>query len=56
LKNLCGVYSDPLMQEISNSLNVEAVKLAAAVIRNTRHKPKGRRWKLEGKNFGSVST
>jgi hypothetical protein len=43
LKDLCDVDSDPLMQEISNSLNEEAVRLLAAVIRNSRHKPRGRR-------------
>jgi hypothetical protein len=29
LKDLCDVDSDPLMQDISNSLNVEAVRLLA---------------------------
>jgi hypothetical protein len=41
LKDLCDVDSDPLMQEISNSLNAEAVGLLAAIIRNSRHKPRG---------------
>jgi len=49
LKDLCDVDSDPLMQEISNSLSVEAVRLLAANIMNRRHKPKGRRWNFEGK-------
>jgi len=49
LKDLCDVDSDPKMQEISNSLNVEAVRLMAAIIRNSRHKPRGRRWNLEDK-------
>ena len=49
MKDLCDVYSDPVMQEISNSLNVEAVRLMAAVIRNSRHKPRGRRWNFEDK-------
>jgi len=43
LKDLCDVDSDPLMQEISNSLNVEAVRLLAAIIRNSNNKPRGRR-------------
>jgi hypothetical protein len=43
LKNLCDVKCDSLMQEISNSLNVEAVRLLAAIITNSKHKPKGRR-------------
>jgi hypothetical protein len=37
------------MQEISNSLNAEAVRLLAAVIRNCRYKPRGRRWNFEEK-------
>ena len=49
LNDLCDVDSDPLMQEISNSLNAEAVSLLAAIIRNSRHKPKRRRWNLEEK-------
>jgi len=43
LKDLCDVDSYPMMQEISDSLNVEAVRLLAAIIRNSRHKPRGRR-------------
>ena len=49
LKDLCDVDSDPLMQEISNSLNAEAVRLLAAIIRNSSHKPRGRRWNFEEK-------
>jgi len=43
LKDLCDVDSDPLKQEISNSLNAEAVRLLAAIIRNSKNKPRGRR-------------
>ena len=39
LKDLCDVDSDPLVHEISNSLNVEAVRLLSAFIRNSRCKP-----------------
>jgi hypothetical protein len=49
LKDLCDVDSDPLMQEISNSLNAEAVRLLSAIIRNSRYKPRGRRWNFEEK-------
>jgi len=49
LKNLCDVDSDPLKQEISNSLNAEFVTLLAAIIRNGRHKPRGRRLNFEDK-------
>ena len=37
------------MQEISNSLNADAVRLLPAIIRNSRHKPRGRRWNFEEK-------
>jgi hypothetical protein len=37
------------MREISNCLNAEAVRLLAAVIRNSRHKLKGKRWNFEDK-------
>jgi len=37
------------MQEISNSLNAEAARLLAAIIRNWRHKPRGTRWDFEDK-------
>jgi hypothetical protein len=37
------------MQDISNSLNVEGVRLLAAIIRNNKHKPKGRRCNFEEK-------
>jgi len=30
-------------------LNVEAVKLVAVIIRNSKQKPKGRRWNFEEK-------
>jgi hypothetical protein len=49
LKDLRDVDSDPLMQEISNSLNADAFRLLAAIIRNSRHKPKGRRWSFKEK-------
>jgi hypothetical protein len=42
LKDLCDVDSDPLMQRISKSLTAEDVRLLAAIIWNSRHKPKGK--------------
>ena len=46
LKDLCDVDSDPLIGKISNSLNAEALRLLAAIIRNSRHKLR-RRWNFE---------
>ena len=54
MKDLCDVDSDPLMQKISNSLNAEAVSLLAAIIRNSRHKPRGRRWNIKEKFWLSL--
>jgi hypothetical protein len=50
MKKLSCVDSDPLMENLSSSLAVEAARLLAAIVRNSRHTPNGRRW-----NFGSVS-
>ena len=49
LEDLCDVDSDPKTQEISNCLNVEAIRLMAAIIRNSRHKPRGMRWNFKDK-------
>ena len=49
MQDLCDVDSDQLMQETSNCLNAEAVRLLAAIIRNIRHTPRGRRWNCEEK-------
>jgi len=49
LKDLCYVDSDPLTQEISNSLSAEAVRLLAVIISNSKHKPRERRWNFEEK-------
>jgi len=49
LKDHCDVDSDLVTQEISNSLNTEAVRLLAAIFRNSRHKPRARRWNFEEK-------
>jgi hypothetical protein len=49
LEDLRHVGSDPLMQKISKSLNAEAVRLLAAIFRNSKHKPRGRRWNFEEK-------
>jgi hypothetical protein len=49
LKKLCRVDSDPVMENLSSSLSVEAVRLLAAVFRNSTQKPKGRRWSFEDK-------
>jgi hypothetical protein len=43
------------MENLSSSLTVEAARLLAAIVRNSRHKPKCRRWNFEDKVSGSVS-
>jgi hypothetical protein len=37
------------MEKLSSSLSVEAARLLAATVRNSRQKPKGRRWTFEDK-------
>jgi hypothetical protein len=49
LKKLCCVDSDPVMENLLSSLTVEAASSLAAIIRNSRQKPKCRRWNLEDK-------
>jgi hypothetical protein len=49
LKVLCGVDSDPLMENLSSCINVEATRILAAIFRNSQHRPKGRRWNFDEK-------
>jgi predicted DNA-binding ArsR family transcriptional regulator len=49
LKDLCEVGSDPLLQEISKSLNADFVRLFAAIVRNSRHNVEGKRWNFQEK-------
>jgi hypothetical protein len=49
MKELCNVDRDPLMENLSSSFSVEAARFLAAMFRNSRHKPKGRRWHFEEK-------
>jgi hypothetical protein len=49
MKKLCCVDRDPIMENLSPSLTVEAARLLAAIVRNSRQKPKGRRWNFEDK-------
>jgi hypothetical protein len=52
---LCCMDSDPLMENHSPSLTVEAARLLVAIIRNSIQKSKGRRWNFED-SLGSVSS
>jgi hypothetical protein len=49
LKILCDMDSDPLMDNLSSSFSVEAVRFLAVIFRNSRHRPKGRRWNFDEK-------
>ncbi|XP_023725462.1 uncharacterized protein LOC111874307 [Cryptotermes secundus] len=49
LKKLCDVDNGPLMQSLSSSLSLDATRFLAAMFRNIRQKPKGRRWNLDEK-------
>jgi hypothetical protein len=42
-----GVEGNILMENISTSLNAEAIRLLKAIFRNSEHKPKGRRWNFK---------
>jgi hypothetical protein len=49
LKKLCNVDRNPVMENLSSSLAVEAARLLAAIIRNSRQKLKSRRWNSDDK-------
>jgi hypothetical protein len=49
LEKHCCTDSDPLMESLSSSLTVEAARLLAAIVQNSRQNPKGRRWNFEDK-------
>jgi hypothetical protein len=49
LKKLCDVESDTLMENLSSSFSVEAYRFWAAIFRNSRQRPRGRRWDFEEK-------
>ena len=36
--------SDPLIQSLSSSLNVDSSRFLTSIVRNNKHEPKGRRW------------
>jgi hypothetical protein len=48
LKKLC-VNSDPLMENLSSFLSLEAAKFLAGIVKNSRQKHKGKRWNFEDK-------
>ena len=49
LKEVCQLDSDPLIQSLSSSLNVDTSRFLASVVRNSKHEPKGRRWSYKEK-------
>jgi len=44
MKEVCQSDSNPLVQAVTSSLNVQTSRFLASVISNSRHKPDGRRW------------
>ena len=44
LKEVCQLDSDPLIQSLSSSLNVDSSRFLTSIVRNNKHEPKGRRW------------
>ena len=41
--------SNPLIQSLSSSLNVDSSRFLASIARNSKHEPKGRRWSYKEK-------
>jgi len=48
-KEVCQSDSNPLIQALSSPLNVQTSRFLASIIRNSRHKPDGRRWSFSEK-------
>jgi len=44
LKEVCQLDSDPLIQSLSSSMNVDTSRFLASVVRNSKHEPRSRRW------------
>jgi hypothetical protein len=49
VEKICDVGSDPLMENLSSSFNLEAARFFAAMFRNSRQRPKGRRFNFDDK-------
>jgi hypothetical protein len=49
LKEVCQLDSNPLIQSLSSSLNLDTSRFFASIFRNSKHEPKGRRWSYKGK-------
>ena len=54
LMEVCQLDSNPLIQSLSSSLNVDTSRFLASIVRNSKHKPKGRRWSYK-ENILAVS-
>ena len=48
-KEVCQLDSNPLIQSLSSSLNVDTSRFLASIVRNSKHEPKGRRWSYKEK-------
>jgi len=49
LKEVCQLDSNPLIQSLSSSLNVDTIRFLATIFRSSKHDPKGRRWSYKEK-------
>ena len=48
-KEVCQLDSNPLIQVVSSSLNVQTSRFLALLVENSRHKPEGSRWSFRDK-------
>jgi len=49
LKEVCQLDSNPLIQSLSSSLNVDTSRFLATIFRNSKHDPKCRSWSYKEK-------
>jgi hypothetical protein len=48
-KEVCQLDSNPLIQSLSSSFNVDTSRFLVTIFRNSKHDPKGRRWSYKEK-------
>jgi len=49
LKDVCQLDSNPLIQSLLSSLNVDTSRYLASMVRNRKHELKGRMWNSKEK-------
>jgi len=54
MREVCQLDSNPLIQALSFSLNVQTSRFLASIARNSRHEARGQEVQLQRQSVGSV--